>query len=205
MGCRCNRAARKPLISPDSIPMTITNGMIRYGDEIFQLPIIKWTTRTFSSPISGPTEISMPPRPARITGVEAMAARISGAASPNTVPSASSRKRAGLRKMLMPRSRTKKMTANCASPNQSRVIRSAFIVSPEHGGDDMFHSDRVSWQFGKDAAFSEDKRPVAQLQYLFDFSGQQNERCPFLSNHFAEDLIKFHARRQVNAASGIVE
>src|SRR5258708_9623166 len=210
MGCKCKPAARKPLISPDSAPTTITNGTIRYGDEIFQLPIIKWTTRTFNRPISGPTEIAMRTRRARITGVEAMAARINGAASPNAVPSASNRKRAGLRKMLMTKSITKKTTANCASPNraspnQSRAARSTFIGSPEHGGDDMLHADRGAWQFGKDAALPENKSPVTQLQNLFDLGRQQDERGPLLGHHLAEYLIEFHARWQINAARRIVE
>ena len=45
-----------------------------------------WIARALTKPISGPTEMSMPPRPARITGVEAMAAPISGAASPISAP-----------------------------------------------------------------------------------------------------------------------
>ena len=134
-------------------------------------------TIALTKPISGPTEMSMPPRPPRITGVEAMAAPISGAASPISVPQAAGWKRAGLSTRLTASRTTSSTTAKPALAPRGRRC----VETPAHAARPNMAAITLSWSVGSPAisaatcVFAEHQHAVAEQQDLLDLARQDDQ------------------------------
>src|SRR3954471_11337020 len=123
---------------------------------------------TLDSTAIGPIEMSRPPPPDRIAGVEARATIANGASVASSLGQLPGLPKLGSATMLA----ISRPSASAAANSQGR-LRSC---SAKEGSDDRLARQVAAGQFLVDGAFSEDEDAVHQLDVLVDLGREHHDR-----------------------------
>src|SRR3954469_955491 len=133
------------------------------------------TSTTLASTAMGPTEMSSPPPPDRMAGVEAMATIANGASVASSVGQLPGLPKFGSARTLA----TSSSRASPAAKTNGRVRRSSRRSGidglPEERGDERLAGQVGTGQLGRDAALPEDDHAVHELDVLVDLGREHRD------------------------------
>ena len=120
----------------------------------------------------------MPPRPARIAGVEAMAAPISGAARPTSVPQAAGCEPGRVEHEIDRKQHDQQHDGEAElRPSDSEASDQRSCRPSEHGGDHRRRWSCASPEISRrDLVLAEHQHAVAEQQDLLDLARQHDQR-----------------------------
>src|SRR4051794_17544990 len=183
-------------MAPIAAPMSITSGMATHAESRLPWGRSHSTITTLASTAIGPTEMSRPPPPERIDGVEASAMMANGARVASCAGQLPGLPKFGSATTLA----ISRQSASVAANSQGRV-RSC---SAKEGSDDRLARELLARQFLVDATFAEDEDAVHELDVLVHLGREHHDRHTTLCE-VGQQLVEIALGADVDTARGVVE
>src|SRR3954454_3346880 len=162
------------------------------------------TSTTLASTAMGPTEMSSPPPPETMAGVEAMATIAKGTSVASSVGQLPGLPKLGSARMLATSRTTASTTAKTNGRVRSSSRRSGIDGLAEERGDERLAVEGVAWQLGRDLPLAEDDHAIHQLDVLVDLGGEHHDRHA-VGGEVQQQAVEVALGVDVDASRRVVE